>query len=477
MAGLPKERNAVFLMTTPNVLNATAFAIKRGSLGERLDVNYWRLEPLVNRRLQNSRFAIAPLGSLLTLVQYGCSTLSTQHGPGLPMLRMTNIQHDGLNLSNLKYVTLSHRELDTYRLVPGDILINRTNSKELVGKCAVFNESGDWVFASYLVRLRANNSLLMPQFAAEFLATDTARLQIDRVSRQIIGMTNINADEIRSLCIPLPSIRDQDEFISEMEAARSQRRAKLHKAEAMLLAPDELLIPMLRISPSQPALRKSFSVTLRDLRIDGRLNPDYYHPERMRTLAALRALSNRFTVLPLTSLVTIVRKTQSTPNTRYLGLASVQSHTGELLGFDDTASGHCFEYRPDDVLFARLRPYLNKIYRADSPGCCSTEFHVLRIKETNQLHPDYLAVLLRSRLILAQTVHMASGNTHPRLTNVDLSRLQLPIPSMDVQETIIGEVSRRRGDARRLRQEAATEWRDARSWFEHQLVGTSPDDI
>ena len=159
--------------------------------------------------MKNSRFDVKSMGSLLSLVQYGCSSLAKENQPGIPILRMNNLQDDGWDLSSLKYIELGEREFATYRLIPGDILFNRTNSKELVGKCSVFQESGDWVFASYLIRVRTDRGRLLPQFASDFLTADIGRLQIDRISRQIIGMTNINAEEIRELRIPLPAIYPQ----------------------------------------------------------------------------------------------------------------------------------------------------------------------------------------------------------------------------------------------------------------------------
>lgn len=85
--------------------------------------------------------------------------------------------------------------------------------------------------------------------------------------------------------------------------------------------------------------------------------------------------------------------------------------------------------------------------------------------------PEYLGAILRSRLVLAQTIHMMTGNTHPRLTNDHVKSLQIPVPSMDVQETIAAEVVRRREEARRLRSEAEAGWQEAKRWFEEQLLG------
>ena len=154
-----------------------------------------------------------------------------------------------------------------------------------------------------------------------------------------------------------------------------------------------------------------------------------------------------------------------------MSLAHVQSNTGELTDSTNTASGTCFTYQVGDVLFARLRPYLNKVYLTAMDGSCSTEFHVLRVIDREALLPDYLAAVLRSKIVLAQTKHMMTGNTHPRLTIGDVENLSIPIPSPEVQSTVAAEVIRRRQNARRLRFEAEADWHAAKQWFEEQILG------
>ena len=112
-------------------------------------------------------------------------------------------------------------------------------------------------------------------------------------------------------------------------------------------------------------------------------------------------------------------------------------------------------------------------------GCCSTEFHVLRVKDAGAVLPDYLAAALRSRLTLAQTVHMMTGNTHPRLTDDDVRALPIPVPPMPTQRRIVAETQRRRAEARRLRGEAEAGWVAARApsgcgvaWLRSRCRGT-----
>jgi type I restriction enzyme, S subunit len=118
---------------------------------------------------------------------------------------MNNIKDGVVDLGDVKHVELPDSERAGLLLDPDNILINRTNSKELVGKCAVFYEPGHYVFASYLIRLKLDTDRAAPDFVAFVINSPVGRQQIDAVSRQIIGQANINTEEIRSLQIPLPS--------------------------------------------------------------------------------------------------------------------------------------------------------------------------------------------------------------------------------------------------------------------------------
>lgn len=455
---------------------AHCFAVKRGIIKERADVNYSAASSLLSRLHAQPKFPFKPIRDIAFRLQYGISSLATSEPVGLPIVRMNNLQNDGWDFTNLKYIDLPSNEAETYKIIPGDILFNRTNSKELVGKCEVFREEGHWVFASYLIRVSLDETKALPDFVSGFLNTKAGRAQIDRVSRQIVGMSNVNAEEIRELLIPLPPVEKQRMFVAELEAARHMRQAKLAQIDELLSGLDAYLLAQLGLAPPAEDKRQTFAVRLSQLRTDNRLNADYFHPERV---VAVREQQNRkgLRAEGLSDVVDFIRDiVTADASENYVGLANVQSHTGEIVeSSDERAGGQCFAFVKDDVLFGRLRPYLNKVHRAECSGVCSTEFHVMRIREPRtaaaEIMPDYLATILRSSLILAQTTHMMTGNTHPRLTNEDVINLVIPLPKLNVQKAIASEVQRRRVQARKLREEAAREWAAAKAHFERKLLG------
>ena len=149
---------------------------------------------------------------------------------------MNNIQGGVLDFSNLKHIKLPAKELDGLLLKPGDILFNRTNSKELVGKCAVFRAEGEYVFASYCIRVRPKFEVADSDYLAIFINSTLGREQITSLMRPIIGQANINSEEIRSLQIPLPPLETQRDIVRQVQAVRSEA-ARL-RAEAAKLRRD-----------------------------------------------------------------------------------------------------------------------------------------------------------------------------------------------------------------------------------------------
>ena len=104
-----------------------------------------------------SRWPLASLGDVVEDTQYGTSMKANEQGSGVPVLRMNNITYSGdIDLTDLKHVDLVEAEDERYFVRRGDLLFNRTNSQELVGKMGVWNRDERFAFAGYLVRLRLN---------------------------------------------------------------------------------------------------------------------------------------------------------------------------------------------------------------------------------------------------------------------------------------------------------------------------------
>ena len=191
-------------------------------------------------RVHGSEVPEVALGSVLEKCQYGSSAKAGASSDGTPMLRMGNIENGRISLADLAFIRFSTAELEKYRLRPGDILINRTNSAELVGKSAMFDVEGDYVFASYLIRLAPRRDKLLPGYLQALLASSIGRAYIDRVKHQSVGQSNINGTEIKAMPIPLPPRDEQEVVLRELEAAQPEIDRMVAAAYDVIGALEEL---------------------------------------------------------------------------------------------------------------------------------------------------------------------------------------------------------------------------------------------
>lgn len=195
--------------------------------------------------LTRGKHPVVELGSLLELVQYGTSEKANTVGDGIAVIRMNNIVDGQFDLTNLKHLRLPKKEMQKLLLKEGDILFNRTNSKELVGKCAVFHVPGEFIFASYLIRVRAVSAIANADYLTYVINSPIGRQQINALSRQIIGQANINSVELRGIQIPLPPLAVQEKIMEHVADARSEIAREQESAERLsneIIAEVEALI-------------------------------------------------------------------------------------------------------------------------------------------------------------------------------------------------------------------------------------------
>lgn len=165
-----------------------------------------------------------------------------------------------------------------------------------------------------------------------------------------------------------------------------------------------------------------------------RLDPEYYHVERRNELEKLK--NSGVKLLPLNQAARIIKKvvTETSDNLVYVGLEDVESNTCRFLNNSNKESfGSALSFERNDILYSKLRPYLNKVYLAEFDGVCSTEFVILRTKAVS---PKFLAIYLSSENVVKQTKHMMSGNTLPRLQTEDIHNLLIPILDSDKQDKV-----------------------------------------
>ncbi len=167
-------------------------------------------------------WAKGKLGDYVVDDCYGTSEKTSDDDTGIPILRMGNIQRGRLDLDDLKYLHLSEKDRAKLILQPGDILVNRTNSAELVGKCAVFDVDGEYSFASYLIRLRLNRKVADPRLVANYINSPFGRTYMLSEKRQMTGQANVNSTKLKALPIALPLLPEQHRIVAELDALQAK---------------------------------------------------------------------------------------------------------------------------------------------------------------------------------------------------------------------------------------------------------------
>lgn len=154
---------------------------------------------------------VVTIGDIVTDVRYGTSKPAVEGGK-YPYLRMNNLTYDGhLDLTDLKYIDIPDNEIEKCIVRKGDILFNRTNSIELVGKTCVYDLEDNVVIAGYIIRVRLCDKVL-PIVLSSYMNSTVLKDQLRSMAKGAVNQANINAQELQSIKIYLPPIDLQNEF-------------------------------------------------------------------------------------------------------------------------------------------------------------------------------------------------------------------------------------------------------------------------
>lgn len=153
------------------------------------------------------------VGDVCTNIQYGTSQKSSQTGK-MAVLRMGNIQNGKINFDSLVYSSLES-DIEKYRLNCNDLLFNRTNSKELVGKTAIYKGDIPAIYAGYLVRITP--ILLDSDYLNYVMQSQYYWIYCQSVRSDAIGQSNINAEKLKRFFFPLPPLAEQKRIVAKLE--------------------------------------------------------------------------------------------------------------------------------------------------------------------------------------------------------------------------------------------------------------------
>lgn len=186
------------------------------------------------------RWDTGKIQDVVSDVRYGSSRPAVEGGK-YPYLRMNNITYSGeLDLRDTKRIDIPDSELDKCTVRRGDVLFNRTNSKELVGKTCVYNRNELMVLAGFVIRVRINERI-RPEVLSAFLNMDFSKRMLIGMCKTAIGQANINAKELQNIDLYIPPIELQDQFVALKNKIDQQKQTVQQSLEKLELLKKALM--------------------------------------------------------------------------------------------------------------------------------------------------------------------------------------------------------------------------------------------
>ena len=149
--------------------------------------------------------------------QNGLYKSKSFYGEGTPIIRIDNIYDGQLVIDKIKRLKLDKKELGTFKLDRDDIVLNRVNSEEYVGKCGIYgDEFADCVFESNMMRFRVDKRKILPHFLVFYLTSKKGKMQILSKIKRAINQVSINQEDVKSIKIPSLALTEQQKIVDEV---------------------------------------------------------------------------------------------------------------------------------------------------------------------------------------------------------------------------------------------------------------------
>ncbi len=351
----------------------------------------------------------------------------------------------------------------------GDLLVSATRPTRNAIAIVPLDVEKAIASTGFLVVRGVQSTLVAPKYLFHALRMEFCTKQFEQYSSGG-NYPAITKDDFRKIIIPLPPLSEQRKIVAELDAAYAAKRAADERAAKLLASIDDMVLNELGIAnlpkPDTSLSARIFTVPAREVH-NGRLDSIAY--QSMRRQFYKNVCAGMYEILRLNEIVDVDRRqTDSLGGLTYVGLENINGEDGSYCPTSDKESiSTAVLFRKDEILFPKLRPYLNKVWLADFDGAASTEFFPLI---PNGVSPEYLIAYLRLTQVAKVMTLLMTGNTLPRVQLEDVLSLPVPIPPRSVQDRIASTASSIRAEARKLKADATAAFDAAKRKIEKQIV-------
>lgn len=405
---------------------------------KRVDGEYYQPKYLALSEL-HKRGQWLPIRRYLDLCEYGISIKMNENGDGHKIFRMDDLKSGFVFDNEMKYAPISETVYEKFRLEENDVLFNRVNSEEFVGRTGIFKLEGDYVFASYLVRLRTN-ATMSPDALNLFLNSKYGVLSIRRLSRRAVNQANVNAQELQSILMPC--------FSSDIQRALTKCSNSswgfFAEAERLYTQAEQLLLSELGLQNWKPTHTLAYARKYSEAARARRMDAEHFQPKYAELRARICNYPHGF--CKITDIATNSDETTEPcaypeQQFEYIELADINQVIGtiesanEIKGKDAPSRARML-LRTGDVIASTVEGSLDKVALVSSEhdgAIGSTGFFVLR---PQTVQSGYLLALVKSIIVQGQMRCEASGTILAAVPAKSLRNIIVPNISLDKRDKI-----------------------------------------
>jgi type I restriction enzyme, S subunit len=380
-----------------------------------------------------------PIGRILKKCEYGVSIAMNTHGKGFPIFRMNELENC-FALRPEKYAAIPNIIFEQYRLQFNDVLFNRTNSFEFVGRTGIVKDQTDCTFASYLIRLVPDSARILPEYLTVYLNTRFGIGQIKRRAMRSINQANVSASEIRRVLIPIFEIAVQQkiaELVNASFQATKESQSTYSKAQQLL----ESELGLDKLSFHKPV---GYAAHLSEAVTGGRFDADYFQPQFSTIQQLIKGYSNGFELL--IDCVTPLKPNidpSDTPSQlyNYIELSNINASLGTVDDFEtkigqDLPSRARRQVQYGDVIASAVVGSIDKaaiVDHAQDGFIASTGFFHLRPRTISS---EFLLMLVRSKCVRMQFQQQSTGGILSAVPDSRLKHVIIPKLPQTLQSEI-----------------------------------------
>jgi len=406
-----------------------------------MDSDFWTRVPKPNPKLK-----YVSIGDILLESQYGISIEMNEEGKGYPIYRMNEIHNMICDFQVDKCADILQSEFKKFELNDRDVLFNRTNSYEWVGRTGLFKKQDgkDFIFASYLVRFVPDQKLVLPEYLASFLSTKFGVWDIRRRARHSINQTNVNPEEVKAIQIPLLNFEIQN----GIKVCFDRAIENLFHSKKLYNQAETLLINALGMTNFSPSTEKLNIKSLKDSFVaTGRLDAEYYQPKYEDYQKHIFSYTNDWdSLINICNLMDSNYAPKDSKVYQYIELANIDKSGGITnctteIG-KELPSRARRKVKNGNVLISSIEGSLSScaiVPKAFDGALCSTGFYVI---DSDKINSETLLVLFKSELMQNILKQSCSGTILTAINKTEFLNLPVPLITIEIQTQIADLVQR-----------------------------------